>query len=347
MPTLDIFRDNAFSLIELTSATNLLPSVPGFISKRGIFKSKGVRGRTVWMEFKNGRLSILPTKPTGWTPSGTTSSRGPRTGRYLEIPHIPIYDSVLAEDVQGVRAFGSETELESVTQVVNDMIEQYKQDYELTWEFHRLAALQGLVLDADGTELLNLFDVFEVDQKTVDIEFGTTDLLPGDNLKAKALEIKRHMDASLGATPYSSITAFCSNTYFDFLTSDPEIYLAYERWNDGQFFREQQGGDPQTGAGTGFVFAGIEWLNYAPSIGDRDGITEGTAVFVPNAPIFQEFYAPADMMDTVNTTGVPLYTMQEEMPYRKGITLHMQSNPLMVCDRPNAIVKSTGTQDES
>lgn len=345
MPTLDVFNNNAFSLIELTSATNLIPSVPGFISRKNLFKKKGVRSRVVWMEFMNSKLTILPTKPTGWTPYGTTSSRGPRKGRYVEIPHIPIYDSILAEDVQGIRAFGSETELESVSQVVNDLIAQYKQNYELTWEFHRIGALTGLVVDADGSTLLDLFDVFEVDQKTVDIQFGISDTAPGDNLKAKALEIQRHMAQSLGGTPFNGITAFCSNGYFDMLTADPEIYLAYERWNDGQFFREQQGGDPQTGAGTGFVFAGIEWLNYAPTVGDRSPIAANTAVFVPSAAIFDEFYASADMMDTVNTVGVPLYTMQEEMDYRKGITLHMQSNPLMICNRPNALVKSTGSQD--
>lgn len=47
-------------------------------------------------------------------------------------------------------------------------------------------------------------------------------------------------------------------------------------------------------------------------------------------------FAPADYMETVNTQGIPYYSMIEPLPFNKGMAGEAQSNPLHLCTRPRA-----------
>lgn len=50
MPTLDIFSNNAFSVISLTDAVNKMPFVPGRIGQLGLFEEKGVSTTSIMIE---------------------------------------------------------------------------------------------------------------------------------------------------------------------------------------------------------------------------------------------------------------------------------------------------------
>jgi hypothetical protein len=66
------------------------------------------------------------------------------------IPHIPHDDVVLPEEVQGIRAFGSETEMETVAGVMARHLETMRNKHAITLEHLRMGALKGVILDADG-----------------------------------------------------------------------------------------------------------------------------------------------------------------------------------------------------
>ena len=73
-----------------------------------LFPQKSVRTRNIAVEEMNGVLNLLPTQIPGG--NATVGTRGKRKMRSFTIPHIPHDDVVLPEEVQGIRAFGSETE---------------------------------------------------------------------------------------------------------------------------------------------------------------------------------------------------------------------------------------------
>lgn len=52
-------------------------------------------------------------------------------------------------------------------------------------------------------------------------------------------------------------------------------------------------------------------------------------------------WAPAPYTDTVNTLGLPFYSLMAEMPMKRGWTVELQSNPLIFTTRPGAQVKAT------
>lgn len=329
MPMLDVFRSDAFSVIELTKAMELLPYAPARLDP--LFPKKGVSTTSVTIEYREGKLSLLPVAARGTMP--TYETRGQRKLRSFLVPHIPANDAVMADEVQGVRAFGSETDVETVSAVVNEKLAALKQDHELTWEYHRIGALQGEILDADGTTVIyNLFDEFGLAQYVGTLDPAT------DDIKAAAMTIIREMESRLGATPYTRIRAICGDQFWDDMIANTNVKDAWNRFQDNSFARTQQDR-------AGFNYADITWENYRGKVGSRDFIAADKVVFYPEGVpnLFQHYMAPANFIETVNTNGRPTYAKQETMRFDIGIELHTQSNPLMMCHRPGLLLTATPT----
>ena len=330
MPSLDVFKESAFQTMQLTMAINKLPYTPQRIGQMKLFADKGVRVNTIVVEEKDGILALLPTKLRG--SPGTLYSAGKRKVRSFSIPHIPYDDRISAEDVQGIRTFGSETELQSVAGMVNEHLQAMRQHHEVTWEHLMMGALQGIVYDADGsTVIYNLFTEFGTSQQSTDFVLGTTTM----NVRGKCLAVKRQVETALGATVYDHVHAFCGATWFDAFINHTLVRSAYERWQNGEMLRN----DPRAG----FLFAGIIFEEYTGSIGDVDFINAAQCHFfpvgVPN--LFVKFNGPADFIESANTLGKALYAKQKVEDYERGIGIHTQSNPLPMCVRPRCLVLGT------
>ena len=80
------------------------------------------------------------------------------------VPHIALEDTILADEVQNVRAFGSESMLEGVQAVVNQRMSEMATKMDATLEHLRIGAIKGQILDADGSAVI--YDLFT--------EFGVT-----------------------------------------------------------------------------------------------------------------------------------------------------------------------------
>src|SRR5690606_28024256 len=96
-----------------------------------------------------------------------------RTVRQLTVPHYQIDDTIMADEVQGVRAFGQESAVQTVFGLVNDrMAEHVRESFDPTLEYQRIGALKGVILNGDGSTLYNLFTEFSVSPpSTVDFSF--------------------------------------------------------------------------------------------------------------------------------------------------------------------------------
>lgn len=326
---LDIFNSDAFNVVSLTTALNKAPFQPSRLGSMGLFKARGITTTTAVIEERFGELMLIPTQARGSMPNVMSDSE--RNARAFKVPHIPLNSAVWADDVQGVRAFGSETQIETVSQKLNDKLEAARQSFEVTHEWHRIGAIQGNILDADGiSTIYNLFTEFGITESEVDFDFTDT-----DNPKLTAQAIKRLIRGFLGATPFTGIHAMCGDAFFDDLVTSLGVKDAYDRYLDGEFKRTLQDGDG------GFPFAGITWENYHGSIGSQDFIDTDTARFFPLGVngLFETIFAPANFVETVNTIGRPTYAKQERMRFDMGYELHTQSNPLIICTRPSVLIK--------
>ena len=326
------FADSAFSMTQLTQAINLLPNLYGRCESLNLFPTKSVRHRSIAIEERNGVLSLLSTQTPG--APGTVGERAKRKLRTFSIPHIPHDDVVLPEEVQGIRSFGSENELESLASVITDHLQSMRNKHAITLEYLRMGALKGVILDADGSELLNLYDAFEIKPKVVNFGLSTATT----DVKKKCLEVVRHIEDNLRGEFMTTVHALVSPEFFDSLTSHAKVKEAYERFEEGAALRNDMR--------SGFTFGGITFEEYRGQASDADGnvrrfIDENAGHCFPmgTAETFATYFAPADFNETVNTLGLPLYAKQEPRRFDRGTDLHTQSNPLPMCHRPGVLVK--------
>ena len=349
MGLLDGFEGDAFNIFSLTAAIDKLPYKPGRLEQLGLFESKPSTNRHAVVEERQGRLALLQTATRG--SQNQTTQRGPtRKARAFMIPHIPQWDELLAEDLEGKRAFGSEDQEEVFSQVLADRLQMMKNNHEATWEYHRAGALHGIVLDADGSTVVNWFTEFGITQVTLTVDFsdsGTYALPdPAVDMKTICEQIQRTMQVKLGNTPFSGIRAMCGGRFYSALTHHGTVRHAYERYQENAFARELQvptgNGGPRP---SGFMFGDIAWENYRGFVGTTNFFATTEAIVFPEgtSDIFIEVPGPADFIETVNTRGQRYYAKQERMPFDKGIMLHTQSNVLFMCTRPSCLIKLTAS----
>lgn len=334
---LDVFNSNAFNTVSMTAAIEKAPYQPSRLGKLGLFKVKGVNTLSVAIEELQGKLYLLLNKARGTMP---IAQPGPtRKMRTFPLFHFPINDAVMADEVQGVRSFGSEDALETVTAKVNEKLASMRQAIELTHEWLRIGAVTGNVLDGDAsTVLYNLFTEFGLTQTNVNFTFssGTFDV------RGAVLTVIRSMEDALGMTPYTSIQALCGDQFFDSLISHASVKGAYEKWQVGTAKTPYTISDPNEQR-EGFEFAGVTWMNYRGAIGGTRFIATDRCRFFPTGvpDLFHAYFGPAPFIETVNTIGKPVYAKQETMRFDTGVELHANTNPLLICTRPQVLVQGT------
>jgi Phage major capsid protein E len=338
------FTHPAFAMASMTAAINLVPNRYGRMEELRLFPAKPVRTRQIVVEEQNGVLNLLPSLPPG--SPGTVGIRGKRKVRSFVIPHIPHDDVVLPEEVQGLRAFGSETEMESIAGVMARHLETMRNKHAITLEHLRMGALKGVILDADGSTIYNLYNEFEIDQKVINFELGS--VVSGKWVSSSAdtdvhgacSDVLSHIDHSLLGEYMDGVHCLCSPEFFRALVSHPNVKEAYKNYQQGIMLIND--------VRAGFTFGGITFSEYRGQATDANGVTRrfigpGEAHAFPLGTIdtFGTYFAPADFNETANTLGQVLYAKQEPRKFDRGTDLHTQSNPLPMCHRPGVLVKLT------
>lgn len=331
MASFDIFNDNAFQVSQLTQTIVDIPRVPTLLGDLGIFTEYGISTPTMMIERKSNQLSLVPAAPRGGL--GQPLATGGRKLIPISAIHLPQRDAIMADVVYGVREFGSETEVQAMQNVVRERQVQMKEQLDLTLEYHRVGALKGLVLDADGsTTLLDIYALFGFTQEVQFWNIATAN--SGADTKAKAIALKRLIRSKLGGKTFKRVRVICSAGFFDKLVAHDSMKAAYERWNDGQFLREDQ-------SEADFIWQGVVFTIYEGGVNGTDFVEDGYAYAYPEGVprMFQTAFAPANYMETVNTIGSPYYTKVERMRMDKGVEVESQSNPVTFNTLPEAVIK--------
>lgn len=342
MVSLDIFNSDFFGVVSMTAALDMIPYTPNWLGSQGLFKSVGITTDVAVVEERHGRLSLVPTSARGT--NVTTEKRMARKGIPFKVPHLALTDGLMADDVFKIRAFGTENITETVAGKVMELVTQLRADIDVTKEYHRHGALQGIVYDSDlATPIYNFFTAFGVSEPTVDFDFTTTTT----DIKQLCINVIDKIETSLGGVMFNGVVGLADSAWFDALVAHPVVKTAYDRWMDGNMLRTLQTGGAGHFAGNGgqqgFEYGGITFYRSRAAIGANKFITANTCRFFPiGVPdLFLEINAPAEYIETVGTTGKPFYVKQERMKWDKGIEFEVQANPLIMPTRPGCLVKGT------
>lgn len=340
MPMLDISQianHAAFNMVSLTDAINLVPNTYGLVTQRRIFNFKGATTPTVFLDYKEGSVGLVPQAPRGGP--ATQHKAGPRGLKAFNIPHYPYSDKIMAGDLVGVRSFGAENQLATLAETISEQLGEMTLAHNLTHEFLQCGALRGLLLDpTDGSTAFDLFTEFGIEEKTID--FGTDGVAPG------ARAAKRHMEANLRGESMTGMLALCSPEFWELFIEDADVKAAYN------FFANSGAGNPnRADMRDGFYHMGVTWMEYAGEAADINGdvhrfIPEGEARLIPlgTHTTFRFYSAPAEFFETVNTKGKRIYAKSvPDRDLNRWLELYTESNPLALCTRPNLLVRGTFT----
>jgi hypothetical protein len=250
--------------------------------------------------------------------------------------HLPVEDRLMADEIQGVRSFGTEDQFETIQGKVEEKLQTIRQSLEATHEWHRVGAVKGIQLDADGTSTLhNFFTIFNITQRPV-VHFNFADITTSNYtdgaIRKLCNQVIREMEDDLGATPYEHVHAFCGSEFIDRLVDNAETRDAYHRWRDSEALR-------MSWVRRTFPYAGIMFEEYRGKVGDVEFFDDTEARFFPvGAPdIFRTLFAPANFIETANTMGMPTYAKTVIDPAGRWVDILAQSNPLHLCMRPRVL----------
>lgn len=323
-----MLSDNSkFGVRPLTEAINRLPAAPTQIRDLALFETRYLNTTYVDVENQSGELRVVQSQPRG-NPGNNVPPKH-RESRTFKIPHLPVDDVVRADDVQNIRAFGS-TQAETVQKKVDEKLADGKAMLEITREHLMLGALQGKILDADGTVLYDLYKEFGLKRQTLNFDLGNNNANVGLAMD-KALAVHKKL---LKGAMVQGWVVLCGIDYLTALKYHPSVQPLYQRYMDGKAYRE--GNHLNT---VEFEHNGVKFIHYTGDFGAKGAkIADNQAILLPvGRKLYAEFFAPADMSDTVNTTALAYYASREPLDHKKGWSVHMQSNPLPMALRPELV----------
>lgn len=328
MASIDIFNDDAFSMSSLTAAINEAPAVPSRLAALGLFSEEGITTTTVQIEKDGDTLSLVSSGERGAPGQVVVGSK--RQMLPFNTIHLPQRSTVKADEIQNLRAFGSETELEAVQTVVNKRLRKHRQRLDATIEYHRIGAVKGQILDADGQSVLaDLCKTFGIKQKSIALDFAAA------NFRVQCLDIHDAVEDALGLATHTGIRALCGRHFWSVLLSNQAFA---DSARDAALAAALRG-DPREAV----EYGGIVWERYRGKVGSIGFVEDEVAYAVPEGveDLFITRFAPSDHLDAVNTNGLPYYTSQELLQHGKGVDIESQSNPINLCTRPGAVIKLT------
>lgn len=323
---LDPFKADGFTLLSLTAAINAIPYTPTTIENSGLFQSSGISTLDVSIESDGKTIGLVSVQPRN--APGQVVLGDKRTIRTIKVPHLPERATIMADEVQSVRAFGSENQAQAVNTIRDERLAKMKRQIEYTIEAHRLAAIMGSYYDAAGN-VSSLFTEFGVSQTTVNMALTTT----STKVRNKVQEVIDAIELSLDGLAFSGIKVYCGATFWKNLIEHDALKTTVLNWNAAADLRN----DPRNP----ISFGGVSFERYRGSSVVK--IPDGEAYAVPQGVIdlFITRFAPANYWETVNSIGSPFYAKIEPLEMNKGVNIEAQSNPLNLCTRPAAVIKLT------
>jgi hypothetical protein len=326
----ELLTNDVFSVSSMTERVNKMPHVPGRVGRLGLFQARGVRTTSVQFDIASGTVRLIPNNRRG--APATQFTVGARNLVELSIPQKTLEDTVNAHELLNMRALGTDVMIASAQEIVDERTMEMVKSHDATVEHMRQRALDGKIVDADGTVIEDLHTKLGVTQVTVDcdLEISTTDV------REKIVSAKREIGRRLGedAAMITGWMLMMSPTFADAFTGNDSVLKAFDRMGEGVFLRAD--------VRDGFDFAGVRCMEADDYVGTTRFIADGEALLLPVGPsIYREVYGPADFIDLVGSEGLPRYARTEPVNMGRGLKIHTQSNPLVYLTKPDAVAKLT------
>lgn len=217
----DVFTGNGWGVVdfqeEVVERTEFRPQLLGSL---GIFEPIYSRSRTIAIADRNRTLTLIPTSEMG-APPEELIPEGAKV-RPFNTTRLAKGSTIYAAELAGVTALPFDVQTREVSQELADRTGQIMDDLELTWEHMRFGAIQGKVLDSDGSTIIDWYAEWGIDAPA-EINFALT--TEATDVRKKCRDVKRAMQkAAKGIwTPATRVAALVGDTFFDLLVNHKQI----------------------------------------------------------------------------------------------------------------------------
>lgn len=344
-PYLQFCRNYNYQLPELisyVSATYPPDPTPLGTLLAGSIEEHSLVGRTEFaVAREQGRIGI----PKMGVRGGAHKQHIPErtaTKHYLEVPLYPFRDSLSSVDLLGKYELGTpQAQLASVGTATALKMQTCLQSFANLREYNLCMAVQGKVMNGLDLKHLDLFNLFNVQQKNIELELPKPEA-EGDYPKSNFEKFLRHMTqakSGIGATS-TGFVAICSPGFYARIRMMAYVQKAFFLPNDTAFYRE-------LGVPEGFDFMGITWLLYDRTTWhagtEYAWIPDGEAFVIPQgiSGLFQEVYAPGEYLECIASTAQKFYWKQWSWQDEKGMDMEGQTAQLIFPALPETITRFT------
>ncbi|OLP56819.1 major capsid protein E [Rhizobium rhizosphaerae] len=333
--------------VEMTEEVNRIPNTYGLLNALNIAPSERKGSRYVRIGYRDGQIYVLAQAPRG--APGDVGPNDSENSIILEIPHFPHIDFIAPDDIDGLlEIVNGQVTPASLDRELGRKLAKIRVKHAITREYIRLGMLKGLIKDGKGRTLYDLYDVFGISKKVVDLQLGTA-----TNLMDKCEEIRDHVQTNLKGETSDGIEVITSPTLFSRLVSHPN---AEKFWLNAQNANYQsQIGRSNLGNNWGrlFLFGDILWREYKGSLPVKTA--SGEIVSEPNVAAGKGHAYPTGTQNTMRTYDGPAFHIDlvnrpiegeepilittKQLDHGAGYEIKSQSNFLAVNKRPETQVE--------
>ncbi len=339
---LDFLNAPEFADDRLTDSINIPPYVTGRPAQLGIFTDTPIHTTYVRLGVSEQELTVIPARERGGESNLNMRGDGKNTISF-DIPHFPLDDAITPADIQNLTVWGEgDVIMANLEDVYNDRLAALRAKHDFTHFHLDWGALNGIVLDGDGRQLLNVYDKFDLVEHSVeyDLEATATRIAPLNR------QVKAYVRRELRGTPATGLRVLAGAEFFDKYVNHPNVL------EEMRAYKGDTANPGRDDIQDIFEFGGLtlervdEQFHVRQSNGTlvaRDAVPADEAIVVPlGTPFFKRYIAPPDTMSGANRSPAPeakVFVSTEELPHDKGREIHTESNVLPLCTRPQLLVR--------
>ena len=338
--------------VDYSGSINLIPNQWGLTQRLGLFVPKYGTQKTIMIARTTEADHLMVDR--NWDERNPTISGGQKDWLTLPIPHYPVDDAILPNDIDGVIDFDSLVQgglqLETVEKKRVEKMNRIRRAHATLLEMARLQVLKnGTVYAPNGTVNINYYTEYGVSRQTIGLDLASTTVRPQVGIEKAIAALQDGLQTGEIVTGF---VALCSPTFFAALTSNAfvqEQYLYFARGGqqDGLTIGRLTAGAPLDGRYRTFDYGGVLWIEVRGSVAGVPYVEEDEAYMFPlGTENFETHFAPANRLSTVNTTALESYYFEYINTKDDIIELMTETNFLNVLRRPDQVITLSVDADE-
>lgn len=333
-----VFGGDAFTQASMIRGIDRRPYVPNQLDSIIGFEPVRATTDTVYVISRKRYVNLIRTTLRGAPIEMATPDD--KDARPLRIPRLAKGDKLYAHELANISPLEDETETDRAAAEVTKKQDKLIGDTEATFENMRKGALNGLILDTDGSTLVNFWTEFGIAQPTdIDLTLDDPNMTIGQLREKIATLIVMPIARASGAgnDPRFRVRALVGDGFWFALTGHPAVEKTYNNWAAAAELRGEL-------LWTGFPLGGVEFFHYrGTDDGSTIAIPTNKAKFFPvGVPgMWQHVMGPMnESMPLLNQPGRRYYPFLEKDKSEKQqwVQPEIYSYPLFINARPDLVL---------